>query len=451
MAFKQFGFMSLFIRLSVLCFSIAGFVCSFQNPRYHAVTLLMLLVVLVLAYELWYFLRKTNREVARFLSAARYADFNQSFEFNEMGGGFKELGEALTDILNGLKQARTKQEKELQFLHATIDHIPAPLISIGSDGRLSLLNNAARSFFGTAQPANLAELKQLGENLYSNIADCKVGEKRLVKVSMDGTDTQLTMVSTEITSDTGTCRLISLQDIGRELESTQLNAWRDLVRVLTHEIMNSITPVASLAQTTADIAGDVDQELENNHPCKPGLHKVRDAATTLARRADNLMQFVSNYRQLTRLPKPNKQNIKIQEILDHVVEISRADHTNEFIKLESNVSPAGLELCLDREQIEQTLINIIRNAQQALAGRNNGVIHLQARLDQRGRTIIEASDNGPGIEEKILSKIFVPYFTTKSEGSGIGLALARQVIISHGGNIKASNLESGGARFTITL
>jgi signal transduction histidine kinase len=215
--------------------------------------------------------------------------------------------------------------------------------------------------------------------------------------------------------------------------------------------MNSITPVASLAQTTAYIAHNVKNKLDINDPNKSNMQKVNDAATTLARRAENLMQFVTNYRQLTRLPKPEKQKVKLQEILDHVMQVCRADNAYKDIKLTCNVSPAGLELHIDRKQIEQTIINLIRNAQQALADQDDGVITLQARFDQRGRTVIEVTDNGPGIEEKNLSKIFVPYFTTKPEGSGIGLALARHVVISHGGNIKAVNPENGGAKFTITF
>jgi two-component system nitrogen regulation sensor histidine kinase NtrY len=215
--------------------------------------------------------------------------------------------------------------------------------------------------------------------------------------------------------------------------------------------MNSITPVASLAQTTADIAEDVRHKLEDDHPQKQEIEKISNAAMTMSRRAGNLMQFVSNFRQLTRLPKPKKQIISVQDVFDHVLRITQAGNFNERHKLMTEVTPPGLEFNIDPEQIEQALINLLRNAEQALASQQDGEIKLLAYLDQRGRITIEVCDNGPGIEKNIMNKIFVPYFTTKPEGSGIGLALARQIMTYHGGFIRASNREKGGASFKLTF
>ena len=450
MAFKHFG-LWIIVRLAVLTLSIYGFIYAFNNPRYHAVTLLAFIIVTGLVYELWLFLTKTNREIARFLSSARYTDFNQSFEFEDAGAGFKDLGETFTNILERLKTLRMTQEAELSHLRAVINHIPVPLMTVQQDGGLSLLNNAARRFFGTPPPTRIIDLKQFGEDFYEQLISCRAGEKPVVKISIDGFDTQLTLGLMEVTGNTGTERLFSLQDIGEELESTQLNAWRDLVRVLTHEIMNSITPVASLAQTTADIAGDVSHELSESHPQKGNIEKISNAAKTMSRRAGNLMEFVTNFRQLTKLPKPNKKSIRVQDLFNHVAQIAQANNLSSNIRLMSDVTPPGLELNIDPEQIEQALINLLRNAEQALADREGGEIRLTAGLHQRGRILIEVIDNGPGINEDILDRIFVPYFTTKTDGSGIGLALTRQIMANHGGFIRASNLEKGGASFKLTF
>ena len=169
--------------------------------------------------------------------------------------GFAALGEAFTEIIERFKNLRMSQESELNYLRAMVNHIPVPLIILKGDGSLSLLNNASRRFFGTAQPTKVSDLKLYGEDFYEQLVNCRAGEKRMAKISIDGFDTKLSLSLMEVTSSAGTEKLYSLLDIGEELESTQLTAWQDLVRVLTHEIMNSITPVASLAQTTADIAG----------------------------------------------------------------------------------------------------------------------------------------------------------------------------------------------------
>ena len=450
MAFKYFG-LFIILRLAVISLSIAGLIYMFNNPRYHVATFLMFVIVLGLIYELWFFLNRINREVVRFLKSVRYADFSQSFDFGDTGGGFKALGETFTEIMERFKKLRMSQEAELIYLRAMVNHIPVPLITVKEDGSLSLLNNAARRFFGTTTPTKLIDLKEYGDDFYAQLTGCRVGEKNMAKISIDGFETKLSISLMEITSNTGTEKLFSLQDIGEELESTQLGAWQDLVRVLTHEIMNSITPVASLAQTTADIAEDVMKELEEDHPQKKNIEKVSNAATTMSRRAGNLTEFVTNFRKLTRLPKPEKQVIKIHDLFNHVLQISAGSRINNKVKLTTEVSPPDLELNVDPEQIEQALINLLHNAEQALNGRSDGEIKLSAYFNQRGRITVEVADNGPGIEEDILNRIFVPYFTTKPDGSGIGLALTRQIMTNHGGFIRASNLENGGASFKMTF
>jgi two-component system nitrogen regulation sensor histidine kinase NtrY len=450
MTFRHFG-LKIIIRLAVLSLGIAGFIYMFMNPRYHVATFLMFMIVLGLVYELWFFLNRINREVVRFLKSVRYADFSQSFEFEDDGAGFRKVGEAFTDTMERFKALRLKQETELTNLRAIINHIPVPLMTVQEDGSLSLLNNAARRLFGTSQLTRVDDLKQYGEDLYEQLSNCRAGEKRIAKISIDGIDTKLSLGLMEVTSNAGTERLFSLQDIGTELESTQLSAWQDLVRVLNHEIMNSITPVASLAQTTADIAEEVSLGLEDNHPQKQGIEKISNAAMTMSRRAGNLMQFVSNFRQLTRLPKPKQKIISVQDVFDHVLRIAQAGKSKDRYKLLTEVTPSGLEFNIDPEQIEQALINLLRNAEQALANQEDGEIRLLAYLNQRGRITIEVCDNGPGIEKDILDKIFVPYFTTKPEGSGIGLALARQIMTYHGGSIRAANREEGGASFKLTF
>jgi two-component system nitrogen regulation sensor histidine kinase NtrY len=450
MTFRHFG-LKIIIRLAVLSLGIAGFIYMFMNPRYHVATFLMFMIVLGLVYELWFFLNRINREVVRFLKSVRYADFSQSFEFEDDGAGFRKVGEAFTDTMERFKALRLKQETELTNLRAIINHIPVPLMTVQEDGSLSLLNNAARRLFGTSQLTKVDDLKQYGEDLYEQLSNCRAGEKRIAKISIDGIDTKLSLGLMEVTSNAGTERLFSLQDIGTELESTQLSAWQDLVRVLNHEIMNSITPVASLAQTTADIAEEVSLGLEDNHPQKQGIEKISNAAMTMSRRAGNLMQFVSNFRQLTRLPKPKQKIISVQDVFDHVLRIAQAGKSKDRYKLLTEVTPSGLEFNIDPEQIEQALINLLRNAEQALANQEDGEIRLLAYLNQRGRITIEVCDNGPGIEKDILDKIFVPYFTTKPEGSGIGLALARQIMTYHGGSIRAANREEGGASFKLTF
>jgi two-component system nitrogen regulation sensor histidine kinase NtrY len=442
---------ALLLRLLLLSTGTAAYMFAFVQEGMLAIGIVLLIVVAALVWELWLFLQRTTREVTRFFASARHADFSQHFDFGALGGEFPALGAVFNDILARLKEQRFQQEVELRQLRAMVDHMPVPLFALGSGGQLQLLNNAARRFFGRNRVLHLDDLKSFGTDLHMQVSACRAGESRLARIRIDGNDSQVLIAVTALSSEGGAQQLVSLQDIGQELALAQLEAWQDLVRVLTHEIMNSITPVASLAQTTADMAEELNTATATEHPHKAPLAKINDAAGTVARRAGNLMQFVANYRQLTGLPKPLKQRLSAQEVLTHVARVAAADAGTNPLALNVDVTPPGLEFHADPEQVEQVLINLLRNAEQALVGRHGSWIALSAFLSPRGHVTLEVRDNGPGIDESILPRIFVPYFTTKPEGSGIGLALARQIMMAHGGTIRAGNSDTGGAVFTLTF
>jgi nitrogen fixation/metabolism regulation signal transduction histidine kinase len=242
-----------------------------------------------------------------------------------------------------------------------------------------------------------------------------------------------------------------LQDIQSELDGMQLSAWQDLVRVLTHEIMNSITPVASLAKTAVDLLDDVTLQVADKTEIVDELRDVKDAVSTVARRSDGLMNFVSSYRQLTHLPTPQLTRVQLNELFADVTRIATLDWLDKGLALFVDIEPGELDIQADRQMVEQVLINLLQNCEHALTGQELGRVTLSARLNKRGHVTIEVSDNGPGVPEEIIGRIFVPFFTTRREGSGVGLALSRQVMIAHGGTILFANNDQGGACFTLVF
>ena len=252
------------------------------------------------------FVSKTNAELVRFLDAARYADYSQRFDMSSLGSGFGELGSAFTDILERFQTVRSEQIEQQRHLKAIVEHVPVPLISISSDGLLTLWNNAARKLFGANHVTKLSDLIPFGEEFAKHLCSCKPGERRLVHFTIDGMEHQLSISATQILLTNTQETLVSMQDIQSELDIAQLQAWQDLVKVLTHEIMNSITPVASLAKTTVDLVADCKHKANTYPELSEDLQDISEAVETVARRSDGLIQFVSSYRQLTRLPTPNK-------------------------------------------------------------------------------------------------------------------------------------------------
>ncbi len=448
MGFKKFSLI-IAIRTILIMLTLMLLTQLINIPGYHAATLLVAVAFIVQSVLIFRFVSKTNRQLTRFFDAARYADFSQRFELKGIGAGFGELGNAFTDILKRFQENRAEHEEKLRHLKAMIEHVPVPLISIHGDGLLTLWNNSSRRLFGSNQISRVEDLEQFGEDFFNHLKAISTGERRLVTFEVDGMEQQLTISATQIVIAGTQEKLISMQDIQSELDGVQLQAWQDLVRVLTHEIMNSITPVASLAKTAVDLLEDASQKVKNNSEITDELTDASDALKTVARRSDGLMKFVGSYRRLTRLPPPNKKLVKLSELFEQVTHIATQDWLPKGIQFSTAIVPTELDVNIDSDMIEQLLINLLQNSEQAIENCNNPVISMSASLNRRGHVVIDVIDNGQGVPEEFAKKIFVPFFTTKKQGSGVGLALTRQVMIAHGGKVKLEKSESGGALFRL--
>ena len=450
MAFRRFTF-NLALRLTIVGATMLATTWLALQPGYHGLTTIAALALFLSIAELWLFVKRTNNELERFLSAARYADFSQRFNFTHVGTGFEALGTTFTEILDRFRTTHTEKESDLRHLRALIEHVPVPLLTVHSDNSVTLQNNAARRLFGTIKVTQLSDLKQFGSSLYKAVDDAVPGLRELVVFSVEGVEHKLTLASAEIIVGREKERLVSLQDIQSELDETQAEAWQDLVRVLTHEIMNSITPLTSLSATASDLVDDLQEQIGQDSPLTEELSDLHDAVSTVARRSESLTQFVSSYRQLTRLAPPEKKRIHLAELFDEVCLLAKSELGHEITALNQQVMPESLDVYADRDLLEPVLLNLLRNAWQATKFSEDAEIQLLGRLNRRGNVVIEVSDNGPGVPEEISRKIFVPFFTTKTGGSGVGLALARQVMIAHGGYIALGESDAGGAKFTLTF
>jgi nitrogen fixation/metabolism regulation signal transduction histidine kinase len=454
MGFKKFS-LHIIIRTILAILTLALLTQVILAPGYHATSIFIAALLIFQLTEFIRFVEKTNIELVRFFDAMRHADFSQRFDLKQVGTGFDELGLAFTEILDKLQTARTSQEAELRHLKAIVEHVPTPLLSIHQNNQVTLWNNSARRLFGTNTITHGDDFEQFSQGFSKQLNKITIGEYQLISIDIDGMQHQLMIGVTEIMISQQKERLFSLQDIRSELDIAQLQAWQDLVRVLTHEIMNSITPVASLAKTAVILVDDLKEKTNADTVLKNTLNEdiddIIDAVQTVARRSDSLMQFVSSYRRLTRLPPPKKKRIELSIIFEQVKILLQQDWQNNDINLTINITPRQLDLFADPDMTEQILINLLKNAEQALTNVKTPHIMLSAFLNPRGRTVIEVSDNGEGITDDVAAKVFVPFFTTKKEGSGVGLALTRQMMIAHGGNIRLLNNDDSDVTFRLTF
>lgn len=236
--------------------------------------------------------------------------------------------------------------------------------------------------------------------------------------------------------------LISLQNIHSELEEKEMEAWQKLIRVLTHEIMNSVTPISSLAGTVNKLLNDpgkLDDEISD----------IKNAVKTIQKRSEGLIHFVENYRNLTKIPKPNFETFRVSVLTDRIYNLMKNEFAGNNIKFNTSIVPDNLTLSADSELIEQVIINLLLNAKFAIKNQQNPEISIRSYTDAGSKVIIRVEDNGPGISKEIQDKIFIPFYTTKKDGSGIGLSLSRQIMRSHFGSITVVSKEGEGTAFIL--
>src|SRR5205085_729800 len=364
----------------------------------------------------------------------------------QQGSGFGEMGEALEQGIRKLREERHRLSDANRFYEAVLDDAPTPLLTVDSEGRVELANKAARRLFVRHTGVRIEDFAEYGNAFAKWLREEGVGRPRLVPLMLDSVP-QTAMVSTAAVHRLGgMVRVVSVQPIQGELNAVEIAAQSDLVRVLTHEIMNSMTPVTSLAQTAAGLIREADTAGD------PLIADARAAVETLARRADGVMHFVESYRQISRVPEVRRRAFEAGPWARELEALFRASDASAGVELALSVMPDTLKIDADADLLCQVLINLLRNAAEAARGHSDKpLVSMSFAFTMGGRVQIEVADNGPGVPEALRQDVFLPFFTTKAKGTGVGLSLARQVVLAHRGSIALDESPSGGALFRILI
>jgi nitrogen fixation/metabolism regulation signal transduction histidine kinase len=411
------------------------FYLLFQTTLY-ATLLIVGSIALYQIYALIYYVEKTNRDLARFFEAIKHADFSQSFTGAGLGSSFDHLKAAFSEVIEAFRRARAEKEENFRYLQTVVQHVGIGLLSFTPEGEVGLMNTAAKRLLKIPHLRNIKSLKDFSKPLVENLLQMRSGEKALIKVEDKNELLHLAIYATELKLREQHFTLVSIQNIQSELEEKEMEAWQNLIRVLTHEIMNSVTPIASLASTVNNLLTNSNGDQKSGKEISAdSVSEMRGALQTIQKRSEGLLHFVDAYRSLTKIPKPNFKIFPVAELFDRGQQLMRPQVSEKAVKFSAHVEPASLELTADPQLIEQVLINLLLNAIQAVENQPDGRIQLNARMDERGRVVIQVIDNGPGIIEEVRDKIFIPFFTTKQDGSGIGLSLSRQIMRLHRGTI----------------
>ncbi len=433
-------------RLGLLILVVFAFVAALARPDLGAARIVAGLLVIGAAALLWRHVQRTNMELARFIDAVKFGDFSQSFAHRSDGSGFSELGAVFDEALKRLRDDKHALIDANRFYEAVLDDAPTALLTVDADGKVELANKAARRLLVRHRGVRTEDFREYGEAFAQALEGGAVKRPRLVPLLSDGVPQTMLVSAAIVHRLGGLVKVVAVQPIQGELNAIEIAAQSDLIRVLTHEIMNSMTPVTSLAHSAAALMRRVDKGGDAD------IADARVAVETLSRRADGVMHFVESYRQISRAPDVRRREIDIPAWAGELDALFRAADGTAGIAFEARVEEAMPPLDADPDLLSQVLINLLRNAADAARGHGDSPrVTLRFARTGSGRTRIDVEDNGPGVPEGLRQDIFLPFFTTKAKGTGVGLSLARQVVLAHRGSISIDSGAEGGALFRIVI
>ena len=406
------------------------------EQKAYVLSILSALALLVITINLIYFLNRINRRIFYFFDAIRNEDSTLSFPKRTNNKIITDLNRSLLNVNKQIQQIYVENRQQEQYFQALLEHAATGMFTFNKKGFILHSNMLTKRLFSVDVLTHLNQLQRIDEKLYQAVKDIESSEQRLVTMHNEEGIIQLLIKANSFTTNNEELMLISIHDIKNQLDEKELDSWRKLIRVMMHEIMNSITPITSLSESLAgyfyadgSIKSPTDINQKTIETTIRGLEVIRE-------QGKGLISFVESYRKLTRLPKPEKKVFPVKDLIDNISILSGSFDNAETVKLSSSVIPESLEIIADEKQISQVLINLVKNAYQANKKNSEAKVKIMARLTDDGRPELKVIDNGPGIPDDLMDKIFVPFFTTKESGSGIGLSISRQIMQMHGGSLK---------------
>lgn len=437
-------------RVAILVVTIVVFAFMLTGSDRNFVLIIALLGAIAFQVaKLLQVVETSNTNIASFLDAIRFDDLSQSFKTESDDPTVQKLHTELNEALAKLRMSRKEKDSEYQFFKNIVQHAAIGLLTFKKDGSIQIINSAARRLLRITKADRLDDLKDVSEELVETFQKLKTGGRELVRIKFGDESLQLSVYVIELTLRDEEVKLVSMSNIQSELEEKEMEAWQNLVRVLTHEIMNSVTPISSLAGIVEeDLKLRMDDQSEKPLK-KEELEDMYLSLQTITKRSAGLIRFVKEFRNLTHIPKPKLAEVSLKTLLEEMAMLHKKELADHGITIKVEVIPAELIVMADKTMIEQVLINLIKNAIQSFDEQPTKLIELRAFSSEKGNPVISVKDNGAGIDVEALEKIFIPFFSTKKTGSGIGLSLSKQIMRQHEGNITVKSKLGEGTEFLL--
>jgi nitrogen fixation/metabolism regulation signal transduction histidine kinase len=396
------------------------------------------------------YVERSDRELANFLLSISQNDFSARYPPGKPGRE-NRLHEAFRRLLLVFGKLREEREAHHQYLQTVVEHVSMGLLAVDETGEVRLMNQAAKNLFRKPFLHHVHHLAVLDPGLPDTLLDMAPGERRLRKLVIDGSLVQLSIQATRFKLHQRGYMLLSFHDIRYELEAQEVESWQKLIRVLTHEIMNSAIPISTLSSVVSDMLVDEKGQLVNLSGLdEENLADLQGSLRTIQSRSKGLVDFVQAYKSLTHTPKLRVSPVAVPDLFTQVNILCKGPLLARGIALHVRLPEEELILPADRALLEQVLLNLVGNAADALAGHPAGQITLSAGREEQ-RTWVRVADNGAGMSPEVQEQIFIPFYTTKANGSGIGLSLSKQIMLLHGGKIRVQSVPGQGSIFTLVF
>ncbi|MEX2233808.1 MAG: ATP-binding protein [Cyclobacteriaceae bacterium] len=445
MVFKNFRF-QVILRVIILISGMTLLAWCLVNG-YYLRSVYITIAIVVLTVEFVWYVDRFNRDVKSYMVSLLHRDFTTHYQSSGRSKSFDELYSMLNRISDVFKAISAEKEVQFRYLELLVEHLRVGILTIDDTGAIQLANQALKNLLRKEVLINLRSLESFDALLVNTLRDIRSGETRLIKLRVHNELLQLSIHAAEFRLEEKYHKLISIQNIRNELDAREMEAWQKLIRVLTHEIMNSVSPLISLSET---MHGLVSQHRDSIHTGDAALYNAVDKGLEAIKvRSEGLYHFTQSYRKLTGIPKLSLKETNLRDIFDRVLVLM--DNKFKEHRITFNVSNADIRVVVDPELMEHVLINLILNAVDALAETKEPSIDIRSFRDEKGNVNIHVRDNGEGIDESTAEKVFIPFFTTRKNGSGIGLALTRQILQLHQADIHFTSEKGKGTEFVIVL
>lgn len=434
------------VKVTILVISIVAvfwlFVLLISRQTMVVTSIATFALGMALLFYLLRYVTKTNREIIRFLNVFKYNDSAAYFDEKATGGSFRELRDTFNIIITAFRKAKIEKEKEHRFFQATLENVGVGVIAFNNENKVLAYSKEAARMTGLTHLRELDNLNRLKTGLADDLKLLANGQQRLIKIELQGQAQnilQLAFSAVELKLENETVKLITFQDIKAEIDQSEMEGWQKLIRVLRHEIMNSVSPINILSTSLINMFKPDGKQIDKHQIDNDAIDNLLLALNAIKKRSKALARFVDNYRNVTNIPTPKFVEIEINKLIYDILPLFENEFKQKNITSKVHIDRECMTIAADEKLIEQVIINLLKNAIEATADTTNPQININA-YEKNQHTNIEISDNGKGISTDIIEHIFIPFFTTKKQGSGIGLSLSKQIMRLHKGDILVVSL-----------